>query len=316
MIALDNIRIFMRSAELGSFSAAGRSLRMSPSVISYRIQALEEHLNCRLVSRTTRRMNLTEAGRIFYDKCVDIIDTVERAETSVVQAGASPRGALKVTAPLRLGRRVLSRVAVDYRCVHPETDIHLRLSDHLIDLVQDSVDIAIRMGQLRDSTFTLRKVAEVERVICAAPSYLEKYGEPKTPEELRLHQCLLLRFPGSHQYRWPLIVNSKVVLLDVSGGIDADDTDFLVRLALSGQGIVMMPLFDVAEELANGKLVPILTETPPVSVTLGVLYPSRKMLPPRVKAFVEMTIAALRCHITHELQRIDEVSKQPLRMIG
>ncbi len=304
MISLENIRIFMRAAESGSFSAAGRSLRMSPSVISYRVQALETHLNCRLVSRTTRRMNLTEAGRVFYERCLDIIESVERAEVSVTEAGATPRGTLKVTAPLGLGRRVISSLAATYREQHTETDVHLRLSDHLLDLVQESVDVAIRLAQLRDSTFTLRKVADIERVLCASPIYLKKRGLPKAPAELLQHSCLLLRFPGSQQFRWTLTVDHEPTTLPVSGQLDADDSDVLIEWALADQGIVMMPLYEVAEHIAAGRLETVLPDAPPQSVTLGVLYPTRKMLPSRVKSFVDMSVEGIRRHVSKQLGHV------------
>jgi DNA-binding transcriptional LysR family regulator len=296
----------MRAAESGSFSAAGRSLRMSPSVISYRVQALETHLNCRLVSRTTRRMNLTEAGRIFYERCREIIESVERAEVSVTEAGAAPRGTLKVTAPLSLGRRVICPLAAQYREQHAETDVHLRLSDHLLDLVQESVDVAIRLAQFRDSTFTLRKIADIERVLCASPSYLERRGTPKGPSDLLQHACLLLRFPGSQQFRWTLTVEQESVTLPISGQLDADDSDVLIAWALTGQGIVMMPLFEVTEHLISGRLVTVLPEAPPHPVTLGILYPTRKMLPLRVKSFVDMTVEGVRQHVSTQLGLVGE----------
>jgi DNA-binding transcriptional LysR family regulator len=296
----------MRAAEAGSFSAAGRALRMSPSVISYRVQALEASLNCRLVTRTTRRMSLTEAGRVFYERCMDVIEAVERAETSVAEVGASPRGTLKVTAPLGLGRRVIAPLVTRYREQHKETDVRLRLSDHLIDLVQESVDVAIRLASLPDSTFTLRKIADVERVLCASPAYLEGHGRPETPNDLLQHACLLLRFPGSQQFRWTLMEKGRPTTLPISGPIDADDSDVLTVWALEGRGIVMMPRFEVAQHLAKGHLVPILPDAPPQSVTLGVLYPTRKMLPIRVKTFVDLAVEGVRRHVAKQLELIGE----------
>ena len=297
MLSLESIRIFMRAAETGSFSAAGRALRLSPSVISYRIQTLEEHLGCLLLTRTTRRMNLTEAGRVFYDRCLDIAASVERAEKSVETQGAAPRGTLKVTAPLALGRRVVAPLIPAFRERHPETDVHLRLSDHLLDLVQEAVDVAVRLAQMRDSTFTLRKAAEIERILCASPDYLAEHPAPGSPAELIDHSCLLLRFPGSEQFRWSLRDGDEVVTLPVSGRIDADDGDVLTEWAIQGLGIVLKPVFEVAPYLADGRLVPVLPRTPPLPVTLGVVYPSRKMLPNRAKTFVEMTTEALRAHV-------------------
>ncbi|MEE7441249.1 LysR family transcriptional regulator [Methylobacterium oryzae] len=301
MISLESIRIFLRSAETGSFSAAGRSLRLSPSVVSYRIQTLEEHLGCLLLTRTTRRMSLTEAGRIFYDRCLDITAAVEQAEKSVETAGAVPRGVLKVTAPLGLGRRVVAPLVPRFRARHGETDVRLRLSEHLLDLVQEAVDVAIRLSQMRDSTFTLRKVAEIERVLCAAPAYLAEHPAPAEPADLLQHDCLLLRYPGAEQFRWTLVDGQETVTLPVSGHIDADDGDTLTAWALAGEGIVLKPLFEVAAHLAEGRLVPVLEHTPPTSVTLGLLYPSRKMLSARTKTFVDMTHEALRQHVSEQL---------------
>jgi DNA-binding transcriptional LysR family regulator len=304
LISLESIKIFMQAAESGSFSAAGRNLRMSPSVISYRIQALEAHLNCRLVSRTTRQMSLTEAGRVFYERCLDVVESVERAEVSVTDAGARPRGTLKVTAPLGLGRRVISALAARYQQQHAEVDVHLRLSDHLVDLIQESVDVAIRLAHFRDSTFTLRKIADIERTLCASPDYLKRRGIPKSPPDLLNHSCLLLRFPGSQQFRWTLMIGREPTALPISGQLDADDSDVLVEWALAHQGVVMMPTFEVAEHLAAGRLKTVLPDTPPQPVTLGVIYPTRKMLSPRVKSFVDMSIEGIRQHLSKQLSYV------------
>jgi DNA-binding transcriptional LysR family regulator len=306
MISFESIRIFMRSAETGSFSAAGRSLRLSPSVISYRIQTLEEHLGCLLLTRTTRRMSLTEAGRIFYDHCVDVAAAVENAEKSVEAAGATPRGALKVTAPLSLGRRVVAPLIAQFRQSHDKTDIHLRLSDHLLDLVQEAVDVSIRMSQMRDSSFTLRKIADVQRVLCASPDYLERNPAPETPAELLEHNCLLLRFPGSEQFRWTLMDREELVTLPVTGYMDVDDSDVLTEWALQGEGIVLKPLFEVAPLLAEGRLVQVLPHAPPPALTLGILYPSRRMLPNRTRAFIELASEAIRAHLAAQLAHVNQ----------
>jgi DNA-binding transcriptional LysR family regulator len=153
------------------------------------------------------------------------------------------------------------------------------------------------LAQMRDSTFTLRKVAEIERILCASPDYLAEHPAPASPAELIDHSCLLLRFPGSEQFRWSLRDGDEVVTLPVSGRIDADDGDVLTEWAIQGLGIVLKPVFEMAPYLADGRLVPVLPRTPPLPVTLGVVYPSRKMLPNRAKTFVEMTTEALRAHV-------------------
>lgn len=312
MISLENVRIFMRAVETGSFSAAGRMLRLSPSVVSYRIQLLEDHLNCRLLTRTTRSMNLTEAGRVFFERCVEIVEAVERAEASVAQdGGANPHGTLRVTAPLGLGRRVIAPMLARYRALQPQTDLRLRLSDHLLDLVQEGVDIAVRMARMEDSSFTLRKIAELRRVLCAAPAYIEARGRPQTPQDLARHDCLLLRYPGSQQFRWTLDYRNEAVTVPISGPFDVDDGDVLTAWALDGLGIVLKPLFEVAEHIAAGRLVEVLPEAPPQPVTLGLLYPTKRMLAPRAKTFIDLSVEQLRAHVTAKLALLKSAAAAP-----
>jgi DNA-binding transcriptional LysR family regulator len=299
---LDSIRVFMRVMEVGSFSSAARSLRMSAAVVSYRMKVLEDSLGCRLFTRTTRRMTPTEAGRIFYERCIDVVEAVERAEASVADTGGNPRGALKVTAPLGLGRRVIAPMVSTYQAQHPETQVWLRLSDHLLDIIQESVDVAIRLSELKDSTITMRKIADIERVLCAAPSYLEQAGTPESPDDLLRHVCLLLRFPGSQQFRWTLRQRNRSVTLPISGPMDADDGDVLTEWALAGRGIVLKPAFEIADHLASGRLVPVLRRYRPQPVTLAALYPSRKMVPRRITSFVNMALDHLRTHVKSQMK--------------
>jgi DNA-binding transcriptional LysR family regulator len=313
MISLENVRIFMRAVETGSFSAAGRMLRLSPSVVSYRIQLLEDHLNCRLLTRTTRSMSLTEAGKVFFERCVEVVEAVERAEASVTEdGGANPHGTLRVTAPLGLGRRVIAPMLARYRAAQPQTDLRLRLSDHLLDLVQEGVDIAVRLARMEDSSFTLRKVAEVRRILCASPAYLEARGHPKTPQDLVGHDCLLLRFPGSQQFRWTLEYRSEAVTIPVSGPFDVDDGDVLTQWALDGLGVALKPLFEVAEHVAAGRLIEVLLEAPPQPVTLGLLYPTRRMLPPRAKTFIDLSVDELRRHLSARLALLKSQESSPV----
>ena len=303
---LENIRVFMRAVESGSFSEAGRALRLSSAVASYRIRVLEEHLGCRLLTRTTRRMNLTEAGRIYYERCIDVIEALERAEASVADKGGTPKGAIKLTAPLGLGREVIAPLVADYRLRHAETEVRLRLSDHLLDLVQEAVDVAVRMAKLEDSSFTQRKIADVRRVICAAPSYLERRGEPAVPDDLLRHDCLLLRFPGSQQFRWTFGEGKKAVTVPISGPIDADDSDVLTAWAVAGQGIAMRPLFEVAQHVAAGRLKILLPAHPPPSIALSILFPTRRMMSRRVRDLVDDIHATTRHHLTTALAHVNE----------
>jgi DNA-binding transcriptional LysR family regulator len=305
MSLLDNIRVLARVVELGSFSAAGRNMRLSAGLVSHRIGALERHLGCRLFNRTTRRMRLTDEGRIFYENCVDMLAALERAEASVASKGARPRGRLKITAPLGFGRRVVAPMMPRFQVDHPELDVFLRLSDYFVDLFTEAVDVAVRMAILPDSSLIVRKVADIDRVLCAAPSYLEAHGEPRVIGDLAKHNCLLLRFPGSQQFRWSLGDGASVREVAVSGRLDADDGDILMQWALGGQGIVLKPAFEAAEHLRAGTLRIVLPDHPPQPATLAVLHAYQRMTPPKVQAFADALIEDAREHIGAALDGLE-----------
>ncbi|MPZ10620.1 MAG: LysR family transcriptional regulator [Kiloniellaceae bacterium] len=290
MSLLENIRVFVRVVEQDSMSAAGRQLRLSPAVVSHRIQSLESHLGVRLLNRTTRRVQPTEQGLAFYQACQEVMAAVERAETVVAGTGGVPQGSLRVTAPLGFARRILAPLVPEFQGLHPKVTLQLRCSEHLIDLLNESVDVAVRLAILSDSSLIARKIVDCERLLCAAPAYLSEHGTPQTPEDLHDHICLLLRFPGSQQFRWTLQTAEGPQTFSVQGRFDADDGDLLTDWALHGQGIVLKPLWEVAEPLKAGRLVPVLLDFPPEPVSLSVLYPHRRLLPARVKAFSDFAV--------------------------
>jgi DNA-binding transcriptional LysR family regulator len=287
---LENMQVFTRVVELGSLSAAGRHLRLSPAVVSHRLQQLESHLGVRLLNRTTRQVQPTEQGAAYYEACQEVLAALAHAESVIADAGGTPRGSLRVTAPLGFGRRILAPLVPRFLERYPQLDLRLRLSDHLLDLLREGVDIAIRLAILGDSSLIARKIADCPRILCAAPNYLANRGTPERPEDLLDHQCLLLRFPGSQQYRWTLRTADGPETLTVAGRMDADDGDVLTEWALLGHGIVLKPAFEAAEHLRSGRLVPVLTEFPPEPATLAVVYPHRRLLPAKVKAFADYMV--------------------------
>jgi len=287
MALLENIRVFVRVVELGSFSAAGRNLRLSPAVVSHRIQQLEAHVGVRLLNRTTRQVQPTEQGMHYYEACLEVQRAVEQAETSVAGAGAAPQGTLKVTAPLVFGRRILAPLIPAFQAATPNVEVQLRMSDHLLDLIKEGVDAAVRLSVPTDSSLIIRKIADCPRQLFAAPCYLEEHGEPREPEDLLDHNCLLLRFQGSTQYRWLLNGPKGKLTLNVRGRLDADDSDVLTQWAVDGHGIVLKPIWEVSEHLQAGRLKPVLTDFPPDPATLAVLYPHRRLLPAKVRAFAD-----------------------------
>src|SRR5690606_2485713 len=231
--------------------SAGRDQRVSPAVASNRIKELERHLGVRLFNRTTRKLTLTEHGRIFYDGAQRIVEAVDSAEAAVADIAQKPRGTVHVTAPLGIGRRIIGPGVPEFRALYPDVRIRLRLSDRKIDLMEEGVDIAFKLGMIEDSNLKMRGIVECERVLCASPEYLEQRGVPQAPEELAAggHACLLLRFPGSNEFNWYLQTPEGVRKFEVSGPFDTDDGDVLTGWALGGHGIINKPRFEVNAHL-------------------------------------------------------------------
>ncbi|WP_395172935.1 LysR family transcriptional regulator [Roseibium alexandrii] len=292
MAYLESLRVFTRVVELGSITAGGRDLRMTPAVASKRIKELEKHLGARLFNRTTRSLTPTEVGKVFYEHAVKALESINDAEAAVASFSDMPRGVLRVTAPLGAGRRIISPLVPKFVEQFPATEVHMRLSDRKVDIMSDGLDVAFFIGTPEDSNLKLRKIADCPRVLCAAPGYLEKHGTPQSPDDLLTgaHNCLLLRYPHSPEYFWVLETKEGPRKLQVSGKFDADHSDVLTDWALSGYGIVNKPRFDVAEHLRKGDLVEILTDTPPPPTIFGCLYPHRRLQDPKIRHFVDFVI--------------------------
>lgn len=287
---LESLRVFVRVMELGSITAGGRDLRLTPAVASNRIKELERRLDVRLFNRTTRKLTPTEVGQAFYDHARQVVGSIEDAEAAISSYSDNPRGAIRVAAPLGVGKRVIAPLVPLFVENYPEISVRLRLSDRKIDILEDRLDVAFFVGRPPDSNLKLRKIMDCPRVLCAAPAYLERRGMPKTPADLLSHDCLLLRYPHSPEWFWTLDVGGKTVNLEVSGSYDTDDGDVLTAWAVEGRGIVNKPRFDIADHLASGALVAILANTPPLTSTFGCLYPHRRLQDYKVRLFIDFVL--------------------------
>lgn len=289
MAYLDNIAVFVRVVELGNLSAAGRDMRISPAVASNRIKELEKHLNVRLFNRTTRQLMPTEHGSVFYEGAKKVLDAIVEAEAAVIALSGSPRGSIRVTAPLGLGRRFIASGIPDFHERYPEIEVRLRLSDHNVDLLKEGIDLAFRLGIIEDSSLRMRGLMDCERVLVAAPAYLERRGEPGAPRELveRRHDCLMLRYPGLREHFWTLQTADGPQRFEVRGPYDSDDGDVLTGWALSGRGIINKPRFEIEPYLRDGRLKVILAETPPLPVQLAAVYPHKKLQDPKVRLLLD-----------------------------
>ncbi len=311
MALLENIQIFVRTIELGSLSSAGRQLRLSPAVMSHRLQQLEAHLGVRLVNRTTRRLQLTEQGLLFFESARQVMEALERAESVAADAGGTARGNIRLTAPLGLGRSLLGGLLTRFQDLYPQISVRLRLSDHVLDLLGEAVDLAVRLAILHDSSLIARKIADCPRILCASPAYISAHGPLEEPEDLLNHNCLLLRYPGSQQFRWTLRGKDGDVTLPVQGSLDADDGDLLTQWALAGRGIVLKPMFEITDALNTGALVPVLPKYRPHPATLAIIYPHRRLLSTRTKIMTDFLVQEMTPQIARLHEAIDPALLNP-----
>ncbi len=289
MAYLDNIAVFVRVVELGNLSAAGRDMRISPAVASNRIKELEKHLGVRLFNRTTRQLMPTEHGTVFYAGAKQVLEAITEAEAAVSALSGQPRGTIKVTAPLGLGRRLIASGIPDFHDKYPDIEVRLRLSDHNVDIMKEGIDVAFRLGIIEDSSLRMRGIMECERVLVASPKYLEARGEPAEPQELigRKHDCLMLRYSGAREYVWTLQTPSGPQKFEVHGPYDTDDGDVLTGWALAGRGIINKPRFEVEPFIRDRRLKVILPGAPPTPVQLAAVYPHKKLQDPKVRLLLD-----------------------------
>lgn len=296
MSYVNNLRMFVRVYELGSMSAAARDQRASPAVASSRISELEKHLGVRLFSRTTRSLQPTENGRIFYEGARKVLDAIDEAEAAVMDVTQNPRGTIFVSAPLGIGRRFVAPHVPAFKDLYPQIDVRLRLSDRSIDVTGEGLDVAFHLGLLEDSTLKVRLITDCPRLLCASPAYVARRGMPVDGNDLvsNRHECLNLRFPGAKEFQWTLKTPEGPRRFEISGPFESDDGDVLTGWALDGRGVVMKPVFEVADHLRSGALIPVATATPPVPTQLSSLSQHRRLKDPKVRLFTDYMATLIR----------------------
>ncbi|MGO4915174.1 LysR substrate-binding domain-containing protein [Pseudogemmobacter sp. W21_MBD1_M6] len=307
MSYVNTLKMFVRVYELGSMSAAARDQRTSPAVASSRISELEKHLGVRLFNRTTRALQPTEHGSLFYDGAQKILDAIAEAEAAVGDATQNPRGTVFVGAPLGVGRRFIAPHVPAFKAQYPQIDVRLRMSDRIIDVTAEGLDVAFHLGILDDSTLKLRTIADCPRILCASPDYIARRGMPHSGTDIvgQKHDCLNLRFPGAKEFQWTLDTAEGPRRFDISGPFESDDGDVLTGWALDGHGIVMKPVFEVVEHLTSGALVPVARATPPMPIQLSCLYPHRRFKDPKIRLFLDFMIGRCKAELA---ARMDGVS--------
>lgn len=297
------MRHFVATVRGGSFSEAGRQLGCTPSAVSRQVGALEADLGVRLFTRTTRRLSLTEAGATLFEQAERILGEIDDMQESVRAVDARPRGLLSVTAPIVYGRLHLAPLLPGFIARYPEVHLNLVLSDSVVDLLENDIDVAVRIAALPDSSLIARRLAPVERVICASPAYLERRGTPAIPAQLTEHDCLPFRFhtaasvwrAGSNV--WRLQGEAGVEEIVVSGPFTANNADALVTAALAGLGLILVPTWLVSDHLRDGALRPVLSDyvVSPSDLEMAIyaVYPSGRFLSPKTRAFIDFLVEAL-----------------------
>ena len=278
---------FVKVVETGSFARAAQRLDTSVSSVSRHVSDLEAHLDARLLNRTTRRLSLTESGRAFHERCVQLLADLEEAEESAGSATITPRGTLRLTASITFGARHLAPAIAEFITRFPAMRFDVELSDRAVDLVDEGFDIAVRIGAIGSQNLVGRKIGATRLVCCAAPSYLARQGEPATPEELASHACLTYEYSSLGNV-WPFRDrDGRERNVRIAGPVHANNGRFLEALAVQGTGVVYEPDFIVGPDVQAGKLTPILREfvTPPASIYI--VYPSRRHLSAKVRAFTD-----------------------------
>ena len=286
MDKLTGMKVFVAVAQAGSFSAAAEALNISRAMASKHLRYLENRLGVLLLNRTNRNVSLTEIGVLYLERCQQILEEIAQAELLVSQRIAQPRGMLKVTAPTSFGTFHLVPTITDFKGLYPEIKVQLVLNDRAVDLVEEGVDVAVRVGRLGDSNLIARPLASVRLIVCGAPAYFAEHGTPQILSDLAHHNCLLYtqRTPrGKWLFRGP----EGDIAVPVSGNFEASASDAVRIAAIRGCGLAQLATHVVGADLQAGRLQAVLIEYEPETIPIHAVYPQRRLLSATVRAFVE-----------------------------
>jgi len=284
------IQVFSQVVESGSFARAAERLGLSTSAASRHVAELEARLQTRLLNRTTRRVSLTESGRAFYERSIQLLADLEEAEQEAARAAVVPRGTIKLTASVNFGVRHIAPAIAAFLAQHREVRFDVSLSDRVVDLVEEGFDLGIRVGVAGSDNIVARKLGETRLVPCASPGYIRAHGAPQAPEELEKHDCFTYEYVTPRnlwRFRDP---SGHERAVRVRGSLHANNGDLLAEAAARGAGIVFEPAFIVGPDVRSGRLVPLLQDFTPLPVPIYAVYPSRKHLSAKVRLFVDFLV--------------------------
>jgi len=291
MSTLEGLELFSATVKAGSFAAAARELRVTPSAVSRRVALLEQELGVALLSRTTRSLRLTDDGQAFYARCLRILEELQEARDDIARVRRIPAGMLRVDAPIAFTRAVLGPKLASFLERYPELKVALTLRDRRADPVAEGLDALVRIGPLADSALLARRVGQSRFVFCASPAYVKKHGRPRSPKELGKHRCVgYWRDGAPDPFRF--LSKNGMEIVDVDGQCHVNDAEVAHQLVMDGQGVGCFFDFLVDRDIASRKLTPVLTEHVGAVWPIHVLYPKNRHLLPKVTAFVELVVEA------------------------
>ena len=288
MFNWEGVSEFVAVAEAESFTKAAQRLGISTAQVSRQISALEARLATKLFHRTTRKVSTTEVGRVYYQHCRQVLDGLDEAERAITNLQSSPRGLLKITAPVTYGEMTIAPLVNDFIAMYPELEVKINLTNQKIDLIDEGYDLAIRLGQLEDSSMMAKRLSSRTQHVCASPSYLSTFGIPHSLSELDQHNCLL----GTMDY-WRFEENGKTRNVRVKGTVSCNSGHALVDAAIKGIGIIQLPDYYLHPYIEEGQLVPLLEQNRSPEEGIWALYPHNRHLSPKVRMLLDYLSQAL-----------------------
>ncbi|WP_109477088.1 LysR family transcriptional regulator [Paraburkholderia sp. C35] len=289
MDRFEAMSVYVRVVDAGSLSAAARAIPMSLTSVSRHISALEAQFGAQLLRRTTRNLAMTDEGRILYDRAKAILGEVDELGSALSAGRGKLSGRLRIAAPTLLGRHLIAPLLPGFLALHPEVDIDLLLVDRVVNLVEEGLHVAVRVGRLPDSSLVARKLDDIQMVVCAAPSYLARRGVPRKPEDLRQHDCLVFSdAPGPVDWRFQS--GAARIRVGVTGRLWVNSLDALVRAAVDGAGVVRVPAWQVAEDVAAGRLQVVLEAFAAPATPVHLVFERARLSSPKIKVFIEYVV--------------------------
>ena len=299
MAYVENLETFLRVFERGSMSAAGRDMNKSAALVSSRILELEKHFSVRLFNRTTRNLVPTSHGKLLYPGAFKILDTIAEVEGGIAEITDKPKGSIFISAPLGLGKLLIAPLIPKFNELYPEIKVRLRLSDRRIEISDEGLDVAFLLGAQPDSEMKIKPIDELQRVLCAAPTYIEKHGLPESGDELvsDQHNCLPLRYPGAGEFFWMLQNDGTPQRYNVRSEMESDDGDVLTAWALAGCGIINKPVFEISHLLEEKQLIPVAHKSPPTPLPFACIYPHKRLQDIKTRLFIDYAVNACKSNL-------------------